>query len=306
MPSLPRFTVIIPTYNWSAVLPFSIGSVLDQTFADFELLVVGDGCTDESAAVVGAIEDERVRWINLSANHGHQSAPNNEGLRQARGELIAYLGHDDLWLPHHLACMAEAIAAGADMAFGITGMIAPPGGAEQDVAICRPYRSGDWIPPSAVAHRRALIDQVGGWRDFRTLHRSPETDLWRRFHDGGARISLVPRLSTIKFPASKRRNVYRDRPNHEQATYAARIREDSGFEAAELGRLLIATAAANPETTYSELLKQVVRRTGAGIARRLMGSRRGAAIESNRRFKGLVPNAETGDPLSRTTGETSR
>jgi hypothetical protein len=91
----PRVSVLIATYNWSAVLPFSIGSVLAQTFGDFELLVIGDGCTDDSAAVVAAIDDPRVRWINLPQNTGHQSAPNNRGLQEARGELIAYLGHDD-------------------------------------------------------------------------------------------------------------------------------------------------------------------------------------------------------------------
>src|SRR3954469_5228985 len=107
--SVPRVTVIIATYNWSNVLPYSIGSVLRQTFTDFELLVVGDGCTDDSEQVVASIDDPRVRWINLSANTRHQSGPNNEGLRQARGMLIAYLGHDDLWLPHHLEAHIKAI-----------------------------------------------------------------------------------------------------------------------------------------------------------------------------------------------------
>src|SRR5918911_4537877 len=123
--SPPRVTVIIPTYNWSSVLPYSIGSVLRQTFSDFEVLVVGDGCTDDSESVVKAVNDKRVRWINLPVNTGHQSGPNNEGLRQARGEIIAYLGHDDLWLPHHLSCLVAAIAAGADLAFGITERIVP-------------------------------------------------------------------------------------------------------------------------------------------------------------------------------------
>src|SRR5256714_13138994 len=116
----PRVTVIIATYNWSSVLPYSIGSVLRQTFTDFELLVVGDGCTDDSEQVVAAIGDPRVRWINLPANHRQQSAPNNEGLRQARGEIIAYLGHDDLWLPHHLEVLVGALdREAADGVFGM-------------------------------------------------------------------------------------------------------------------------------------------------------------------------------------------
>ncbi|HEX7530939.1 MAG TPA: glycosyltransferase, partial [Pyrinomonadaceae bacterium] len=85
MTTSPQVTVIIPTYNWSTVLPYSVGSVLKQTFRDFEVLVVGDGCTDDSESVIKAIGDDRVRWINLPRNTGHQSEPNNEGLRQARG-----------------------------------------------------------------------------------------------------------------------------------------------------------------------------------------------------------------------------
>lgn len=116
----PRVSVIITTYNWSSVLPYSIGSVLRQTMADFEVLVVGDGCTDDSERVIAAIGDPRVRWINLPANTKHQSGPNNEGLHQARGEFIAYLGHDDLWLPHHLAVMVGALdATGSDVAHSL-------------------------------------------------------------------------------------------------------------------------------------------------------------------------------------------
>ena len=111
----PSVTVIIPTCNWGSVLPYSIGSVLRQTFTDFE----GDGCTDESEAVVRGVGDPRVKWINLATNTGHHSEPNNEGLRQARGQYIAYLGHDDLWLPHHLSCLISALKQGADLAYGI-------------------------------------------------------------------------------------------------------------------------------------------------------------------------------------------
>ena len=111
--SLPRVTVIIATYNWSTVLPYAIQSVLAQTMPEFELLVVGDGCTDDCEQVVTAIKDPRVRWINLPANTGHQARPNNRELQEAKGELIAYLGHDDLWLPHHLQCMVNALDTGS-------------------------------------------------------------------------------------------------------------------------------------------------------------------------------------------------
>jgi glycosyltransferase involved in cell wall biosynthesis len=298
-PPLPKVTIVMATYNWSGVLPYSIGSALGQRFTDFELIVVGDGCTDDSEQVVDSVGDKRVRWIDLPANSGHQSAPNNAGIEAARGALIAYLGHDDLWLPHHLEAMVAAIEAGADMAYGITNRILPAGDRDDDPA-CHISWPGAWVPPSSVVHRRSLIDEVGGWRDYRALKVNPESDLWCRFRAAGARIEFVPRLSAIKFPASKRRDVYRDRPSDEQAAWWARIRDEQDFEAGELARLLAASVARNREKPYGELLADVLRRTAAGIARRLAGTRPGATIEDVRLFKGLEPGLEMDSGRSET------
>jgi glycosyltransferase involved in cell wall biosynthesis len=286
--AVPRVTIIVPTYNWSAVLPFSIGSALEQSFADFELIVVGDGCSDDSAKVVAAIGDARIRWVNLPANSGHQSAPNNEGLRRARGELIAYLGHDDLWLPHHLACLVAAIDAGADMAFGITRMVPPE---LQALTLIDGYRPGVWVPPTATIHRRALTERLGGWLDYRGLIADPEAELWKRFHVAGARIEAVKRLTAIKFPAGARRGVYRERPNHEQAAWLARIRQEPDFEAVEVGRMVVEMAAAGREPPFRALIRQVLRRSMSGVGRRLRRTapqRAGEWIDRRRAFKGLA------------------
>ena len=228
----PRVTVIIPTYNWSTVLPYSIASVLEQTFSDFELLVIGDGCTDDSERVVTAIDDPRVRWINLPATGGGQFGPNNEGLRQAKGELIAYLGHDDLWLPHHLACAVEAIDHGADLTYSILLAIGPGG------SFLPPYTA--LAPPTAVVHRCAITEAVGGWRNFRELSIWPEADLWQRAMAAGYRAQFVPRLTGVKFTAAIRRNVYRERPSHEQAAWLARIRAEPDLEVVELAKIAVA------------------------------------------------------------------
>ena len=97
--SNPVITVVIPTYNWSSALRCAIRSVLLQTVQDFEVLVVGDGCTDDSAAVVAEFEDPRLRWHNLSQNHGSQWVANNFANENAAGDWIASLGHDDIWHP---------------------------------------------------------------------------------------------------------------------------------------------------------------------------------------------------------------
>src|SRR5436190_14713221 len=117
----PAISVIIATYNRSGALVCAIESVLRQTFTDWELIIVGDGCTDDTAEIVARYveADPRVRFVNLARNWGEQSAPNNVGRRLARAPLIAYLSHDDLWLPHHLKACSEALAATrADLVLG--------------------------------------------------------------------------------------------------------------------------------------------------------------------------------------------
>src|SRR5258707_8831106 len=72
-PGQPLVSVIIATYNWSTVLRMAIHSVLWQTGQNFELLVIGDGCTDDSEDVVRSFGDARIHWHNLPVNSGNQS-----------------------------------------------------------------------------------------------------------------------------------------------------------------------------------------------------------------------------------------
>lgn len=286
----PRVSVIISTYNWSSVLPYSIGSVLGQTMGDFELLVVGDGCTDDSEQVVARIADSRMRWINLPVGTGHQSGPNNEGLRQARGELIAYLGHDDLWLPHHLQVNVAAIdASGADMTHSLLALIAADAG---DVWAVRPWPEfGAWGPPSCTVHRRSVTEALGGWRNYREVNYPPEIDLWRRARAAGYRFTFVPRLTAIKFPASLRRGVYQSRPCHEQAAWSGRIAAEPDLEVTLLASIVADSRDAR-RMPYRELVHQFFSQTVIRIRRRLSHPskfmrRKGSNIDELRRFKGL-------------------
>jgi glycosyltransferase involved in cell wall biosynthesis len=269
----PRVTVVVATYNWSSVLPYSIGSALDQTFADFELLVLGDGCTDDSAQVVDGIGDPRVRWANLP-RHGHQSGPNNEGIRRARGEYIAYLGHDDLWLPHHLEVLVQALDAGADVAHSALVMVGVDG--ELHPAT---------LPPTSVAHRRDMIGAVGNWRDYRELHVPPEQDLWERARRKGLRFAFVPRLTAIKFPAGWRRNVYSTRPCHEQAAWLDRIRSERDLETTLLVQIALPLQRLTIAQRLLRLALQPWRVPGV-VWRRLQP--RGTVVNNWKKLKGVT------------------
>jgi glycosyltransferase involved in cell wall biosynthesis len=100
----PTVSVVVPTYNRAGLLPRALDSALAQTFGDLEVLVVDDGSTDATAALVNgyAARDGRVRYLRQPENAG-VSAARNRGLREARGALVAFLDSDDEWLPYKLA-----------------------------------------------------------------------------------------------------------------------------------------------------------------------------------------------------------
>ena len=97
----PLVSVVIPTYNRATLLARALDSALAQTLSDFEVLVVDDGSTDETEAVVRGCGDDRVRYLRQPTNQG-VSAARNRGLQEARGPFIAFLDSDDVWFPHKL------------------------------------------------------------------------------------------------------------------------------------------------------------------------------------------------------------
>lgn len=290
----PRVSVIIATYNWSSVLPYAIHSVLAQTMPDFELLVIGDGCTDDTEQVVTTIPDSRIRWINLPSNTGHQSGPNNRGLQEARGEFIAYLGHDDLWLPHHLECTTERLLeTGCDIVH--TLLIRVPPGRTIGSPVLPMAQYGIGGPPSCTVHARRVTETVGGWGDYRMLNDPPEVDLHHRALAAGFNVTFAPRLSVIKFAASQRRNVYKDKPSHEQAAWWERIRAEKHFEATQLVSMIMTdeVTRAMPARQIMRILLQELRKrllwrlSAASGLRAIFWKARGGGIGRQKKYKGL-------------------
>jgi len=98
---MPTVSAIIPTYNRADVLPAAIDSVLAQTHEDLELLVVDDGSTDDTEAVVTGYDDDRVRYVAHETNRGANVA-RNTGIEEAKGTYVAFLDSDDRWRPTKL------------------------------------------------------------------------------------------------------------------------------------------------------------------------------------------------------------
>lgn len=198
----PAVSVLIATFNKRDALRHTIASVQWQTFRDFELLVIGDGCTDGTEELVASIaaRDPRVHWHNLARNTGYQSAPHNEGLRRARGRYVAYLNHDDLWLPDHLELLvAEARRSRADFVYSMLVWLLPENEGEPFADV--PDYPDAPIPPeaSATMHRADVVREIGAWKPPHETWSVPRAEFLRRAQFAGKTFRLVPRLTVLKF-----------------------------------------------------------------------------------------------------------
>jgi len=99
------FSVVIPLYNKADYIENTIKSVLDQTFTDYEIIVINDGSTDNSENLVRRFQDKRIEIFNQE-NQG-VSVARNFGIEKAKGKLIAFLDADDYWFPDHLQVLAN-------------------------------------------------------------------------------------------------------------------------------------------------------------------------------------------------------
>lgn len=111
----PAITVLMTVYNGRKLLPEAIESILAQTHRDFELLIINDGSTDDSLALLRTYADPRIRIIDQQPNRGiHHTL--NRGLREARGRYVAIMDQDDIAVPHRLERLYARMEAQPDLA----------------------------------------------------------------------------------------------------------------------------------------------------------------------------------------------
>jgi glycosyltransferase involved in cell wall biosynthesis len=107
--SRPIVSIVLPTYQREALIGRSIRSVLQQTYDEFELIVVDDGSTDATAEQVARLGDSRIRYIRLE-NNGGAAAARNAGIAHAAADFLAFQDSDDEWLPDKLELHMRAFA----------------------------------------------------------------------------------------------------------------------------------------------------------------------------------------------------
>lgn len=192
----PSVTVVIPAYNASSFIEETIASVLSQTFTNFEVLVVDDGSTDDTAAIIDRIsqQDKRVQLISQS-NQG-VSVARNHGLQAAQGELIAFLDSDDLWLPNKLEVHVRHFAKNSrlGMSYGIVGFMDADGKPTAQQSNPRLigltpeylYSENPAVTPSNAVIRKEALLQVGGFD--KTLSGCADAELFLRLAYNGWQV----------------------------------------------------------------------------------------------------------------------
>lgn len=189
---VPAISVLMPVYNAEAFVEAAIRSILDQTFTDFELIIVNDGSRDRSGEIIARMARSEARIVALDQQNAGIVASLNRAAGMARGELVARMDADDLALPRRFELQHAAFLARPDLAAlgGHAWVIDQAGrvvGASYgSVGRCEILRdiefSSPLIHPAAMI-RKTAFEQLGGYRS--RYETSEDYDLWLRMVDAG-------------------------------------------------------------------------------------------------------------------------
>jgi len=183
-------SIILPTYNRAGRIGRAIRSVLAQTYRAWELIVVDDASTDDTAAVVDSFADRRIFRVSLPFNCGSPSRPRNVGLQLARGEYLAYIDDDNTWREQHLEHLLATLAKhpGAAGAYGGKAHHLPDGTVEE---ICHPEQGID--TQDGLHTRTALAAVPEGWLGDDFAHEDAE--FWAKIRSRNAGgLAFVPAI----------------------------------------------------------------------------------------------------------------
>jgi glycosyltransferase involved in cell wall biosynthesis len=180
-------SIIMPTYNRHQYIRHAIESVMNQTFRDFEIIVVNDGGSRECEAVIESFQSDKIRYLYVE--HGGLSHALNQGLLASRSKYIAYLDDDDQYFPDHLQSLVSALESSYSFVYA---------DAYREVKIYKDdkwnrisravefsydfdsgrFAESNYIPVLCMAHRRDCFESIGLFE--RDLPNAMDWDLWAK------------------------------------------------------------------------------------------------------------------------------
>lgn len=187
---MPRVSVVVPAYAARRFITSTLDSVAAQTYRDFEIVVVDDGSPDDTKPVVDAwLKKTGLPGVCVRRTNGRIAAARNTGLKEAKGELIALLDHDDFWTPDKLALTVaefdahpEAVLVGHDLDVVQDGRVLRverKGPAARDM-YGRLLFKGNAVSPTAATVRRDKALEIGGFREDPQFNTVEDYDFWLR------------------------------------------------------------------------------------------------------------------------------
>lgn len=201
---MPKISVIIPTYNSNLFLKRAIDSVLNQTFKDWELLIINDCSTDKTVKLVNEFikQDKRIRLFKTSINSGSPAVPKNIGIENAKGEYVAFLDHDDEWMPEKLEKQLKVFKESKSKKLGLVScflkikdhdtykIVGKRDSLYKENVLENLIKSNFIITSSCVMTKLSILREVGNFDiNFKF---SDDWDMWVRISMAGYDFDYVP------------------------------------------------------------------------------------------------------------------
>jgi glycosyltransferase involved in cell wall biosynthesis len=205
-----RASVLIPTHDHATTLPFTVRSALAQTVRDLEVLIVGDGVTEEvrAVAIELAAADPRVRFLDFEKGPNRGEVNRHTAVTLARGTCIVYLCDDDLLLPEHVADVCTLLEK-ADLVQCRNGVLDPDGRMHLvagDLAdpryvemLLNESRPFNFVGITGTAHTKAFYDAADQPWSTTPAGVYPDHHQWRRLLRAGARGATSYRMTALQF-----------------------------------------------------------------------------------------------------------
>jgi glycosyltransferase involved in cell wall biosynthesis len=186
----PLVSVIMPTYNHSKFIDEAIESVLNQTYKNFELIIIDNYSEDDTEKVVTSYKDNRIKYLKFK-NNGIIAASRNYGIKNSNGEYVAFLDSDDIWLPKKLEKQIELFRISNETPMIYTRFktvrgdtiskdILPKNGRYKSGYIFRSLYVRPFITCSTVIVKKSIFNQIGLFDTNRDLIAIEDMDLWLR------------------------------------------------------------------------------------------------------------------------------
>jgi len=195
MTASPLVSVIVPTYNHADFLHDALYSIQNQTFPDWETIVINNYSEDDTIEIVESFSDPRISLVNFH-NHGIIAAARNHGISLARGKYLAFLDSDDSWLPEKLAKCLDSFKESADL---VCHALHCFGEIEKDI-YCGPkshatfnalLNKGNCLTPSAVVVRKQVVEEVGCFSEDKKFVTSEDYHLWIKLAKAGTKMNFI-------------------------------------------------------------------------------------------------------------------